>query len=85
MNSTLFHLTRIKSTGPAAFTRQTAELMNKEKKIMKLKIQFGEETRFDVLPPPAIKTWAQLLPGMRLSLHALAMAERSKPARCRAD
>jgi hypothetical protein len=54
MNSTLFHLTRIKSTRPAAFTRQTAEPMNKEKKIMKLKIQFGEETRFDVLPPPAI-------------------------------
>jgi hypothetical protein len=50
---------------------------------MKLKIQFGKETRFDVPNPQIIRTRVQLLPGMRRSLRALAMAERPKPGKRR--
>jgi len=57
----------------------------KEKKIMKLKIQFSEETRFDVPLRQKIRTWKQLLRGTRLSFHSLAMAERSKQCASHAD
>jgi hypothetical protein len=60
--------------------------LKRKKKIMKLKIQFGGETRFDMPGLQIIKTWAQLLPGMRLSsLRTLAMAERPKPSKRRSD
>jgi hypothetical protein len=54
-------------------------------KIMKLKIKFGEETRFDVPNRQIILTWTQLLFGTRHSLHSLVMAERPKPRRHRHD
>jgi len=48
---------------------------------MKLKIQFGEETRFDVPIRQIIRTWKQLLSGTRLSFHSLALAEQPKSGR----
>jgi hypothetical protein len=52
---------------------------------MKLRIQFGEETRFDEPIRRKIRTQVQLWPGKRLSLRALAMAERVKPITHRID
>lgn len=46
---------------------------------MKLKIQFGSETRFDQPIRRIARTWVQWSPGNRLSLRALAMAGRPKP------
>jgi hypothetical protein len=50
-----------------------------ERKMMKLKIQFGREIRFDqpirCLPPSP----AQWSPGVRVLSRALAMARRLKP------
>ena len=46
---------------------------------MKLKIKFGEETRFDEPIRRIVRTRAPWLPGIRLSLRALAMSERTKP------
>jgi len=44
-----------------------------------LKIQFEKVTRFSVPPrQAAIRSWTQRLFGTRLSLRALAMAERPK-------
>jgi len=60
-------------------------LLKTEKKIMKLKIKFGEETRFDTLIPRTTRTRMPLWPDNRLSWRKLAMAERSKPNRCRVD
>jgi hypothetical protein len=85
MNSRLLNFTRFNSNLTAGQNRSAAGLLKTRKDIMKLKIQFGEETRFDIPSLQAIKTWAQLLPGMRRSLRALAMAERSKPVKCRVD
>ena len=48
---------------------------------MKLKIEFGKETRIDVPARQSIRTWTQLLFGTRHSLHSLALAERPKPGR----
>jgi hypothetical protein len=56
-----------------------------EMKIMKLKIHFGEENRFDVPNRQIIRTWTQLLFGTRNSLRSLAMAERPKPCKPRHD
>jgi hypothetical protein len=50
---------------------------------MKLKVQFGEETRFGVPKRQIIRTWLRLLPMMRLSLRTLAMAEPPKPTKPR--
>lgn len=54
-------------------------LLKTKWKIMKLKIQFGEETHFDVANRKIFQTRAKLLQTMRLSLRKLAMAERPKP------
>jgi hypothetical protein len=85
MNSTRLNFTRLNSNLTAGQIRSAAGLLKTKKTIMKLKIQFGEETHFDVRTLQAIKTWVQLLPGTRLSLRALAMAERSKPIKRRID
>jgi hypothetical protein len=50
----------------------------------KLKIEFGEEIRFEV-PERIIRTWAQPLPRARVSLRRLAMVERPKPLQHRID
>ena len=52
---------------------------------MKSRVQFGQETRFDVPIRRAIRTRAQLLQDIRLSLRALAMAERQKRNKRRID
>jgi hypothetical protein len=85
MNSRPHNFTRFNSNLTAGQVRHAAGLMKTKGKIMKLKIQFAEETHFDVPSLQTIKTWSQLLPGMRLLLRALAMAERSKPVKCRVD
>ena len=85
MNSTLLNFTRFKRNLTAGQTRQAVGLLKMKKKIMKLKIQFGEETRFDVPNLQIIQTWAQLLPSLRLSLRTLAMAEQPKPIKRRID
>jgi hypothetical protein len=54
-------------------------------KIIKLKIQFAEETRFDVPTRKNIRTWTQLLFGTRHSFHSLAMAEQPKPGKPHGD
>jgi hypothetical protein len=54
-------------------------------KIIKLKTEFGKETRFDVPTRPLIRSWTQLLFGTRHSLHSLAMVERPKPRKHRHD
>jgi hypothetical protein len=46
--------------------------------MMKLKIQFGPETRFDQPIRRMARTWVQWSPGNRLSLRTLAMAGRLK-------
>ena len=55
--------------------------------MMKLKIHFSEETRFDVplRQTPRIRSWTQLLSGTRLSFHSLAMAELQMPCKPHAD
>jgi hypothetical protein len=52
---------------------------------MKIKIQFGEETRFIVPNRQVIQPWAQWLPALRLSLRALVLAEAPKPLKRRMD
>jgi len=52
---------------------------------MKLKIQFFEETRFDVPTRQIFRTWKELLSGTRLSFHSLAMAEQPKTFKRHAD
>jgi hypothetical protein len=79
------YFTGFENTRPVGSTRQAAGLLKTEKKIVKLKMQFGEETRFDTLIRRIVQTRVQLLPTMRLSLRALAMAERSRPIRRRVD
>jgi hypothetical protein len=54
-------------------------------KTMKLKIKFGEETRFDVPNRQMIRSWKQLLFGTQHSLRSLAMAEIQKPCARRHD
>jgi hypothetical protein len=56
-----------------------------ERKVMKLKVQFGEETRFDEPIRRIIRTRVQWSPGIRVLLRALAMAERQKPITHRTD
>ena len=85
MNSTRLNFTRLNSNLTAGQIRHAAGLLKTKRNIMKLKIQFGEETHFDIPSLQPIKTWAQLLPGIRVSLRALAMTERSKPVKCRVD
>ena len=46
---------------------------------MNLKVRFGEETRFDQPIRCITRTRVQLLPGIRVSLRAFAMAKRPKP------
>ena len=52
---------------------------------MKLKIEFGEETRFDKWIRRRIRTRAQWLPSLRGWLYALALAEETKPSKRRID
>lgn len=54
--------------------------VNKQGKQMRLKIKFGRETRFDIPIQSrlVIRSWTQVLPGTRLSLRSLAMAEQPK-------
>lgn len=59
----------------------TRRLSKTEREIMKLEVQFGEETRFDKPVRRMIRTWVQLLPGIRGSLHGLPGAKRSNPIR----
>lgn len=51
----------------------------KETNEMKLKVQFSEAARLDLPNRQIIRTWTQKLPGTRLTVRALAMAERPKP------
>jgi hypothetical protein len=44
---------------------------------MKIKIQFGAETRFDLPCRPMIRPWTQLLFGIRISMRSLALAEQA--------
>ena len=50
-----------------------------ERKMMKLKIQFGSETRFDQPIRCLTRAEAQWSPGIRDLWHALAMAVRPEP------
>jgi hypothetical protein len=54
-------------------------------KVVKAKIKFGKETRFDVPTRQVFRTWRQLLSGTRLTLRLLAMAERRRPRRRGSD
>jgi hypothetical protein len=54
----------------------------KKIKTMKLKIKFGKEIRSNV---PSRQIWTQVLSGVRLSLHSLAMAEQPKPCQRHVD
>jgi hypothetical protein len=47
-------------------------------KMMKLKVQFSRETRFDQPIRHTTRTQAQWSPGIRVSLRALAMAGQPK-------
>ena len=85
MNSTRLNFTHLKSNLTAGQICHAAGLLKTKTNIMKLKIQFAEETYFDVPNQQIIRTWVQLLPGSRVSLRALAMAEKSKPVKCRVD
>jgi hypothetical protein len=50
-----------------------------ETKMMKLKVQFGPETRFDQPIRRATRTRAQRSPGIRVLSRTLAIAGRLKP------
>jgi hypothetical protein len=50
---------------------------------MKLKIKFGEETRFSVPNRQIIRSWKQLLFGTQHSVRSLVMAELEKPSKHR--
>jgi hypothetical protein len=63
------------NTGPAA------GLFKMKKNVMKLKIHFGEQIRFNEPIRRSIRIRAPLFPAIRLSLRALAMTERTKPIR----
>jgi hypothetical protein len=54
-------------------------------KLIKLKIEFGKETRFDVPPRQIFRTWTQLLSGTRLSVRLPTRIERPKPGRREGD
>jgi hypothetical protein len=56
-----------------------------ERKMMKLKVQSGWETRFDQPIRRITQTRVQWPPGIRVSLRALAMAERPKRIKRRID
>jgi len=79
MHSTLLDFTRFKSNLTAGQTRQAVGLLKTKRNVMKLNIQFGEETRFDQPIRRIIRTRVRLWPGIRLSSRALAMIKRTKP------
>jgi len=54
-------------------------------KVMKLKIKFAKEIRFDVPTRQIFRTWGQLLSGTRLSERLPARAERPRPRRRGSD
>jgi len=54
-------------------------------KTRKLRIDFGEDTRFEVPDARVIRTWIQALPRERACLRELAKAERPKPLTRRFD
>jgi hypothetical protein len=54
-------------------------------KVMKLKIKFGKETRFDTPTRRIFRTWTQLLSGTQLALRLPARTERTKPRRRGSD
>ena len=85
MNSTLLNFARFKSSLTTGQTRRAAGLLKTKENLMKLKIKFGEQTRFDEPIRRIIRTRMPLLPGIRLSLRALAMTERTKPITHRID
>jgi hypothetical protein len=85
MNATRLNFIQFKNIRTAGQIRRAVGLLKTEKKVMKLKIQFGEEIRFDEPIRRMIRTREQLWPGIRLLLVALAMAKRPKPITHRAD
>jgi hypothetical protein len=59
---------------PASRQRSKAE-----RKMMKLKVQFGRETRFDQPIWRIARSRVQWSPGIRVSLRSLAIPGRPKP------
>lgn len=85
MNSTRLDFMRFKSTRTASQTRQAVGLLKTEKKVMKLKVQFGGETCFDQRIRRIVRSRVQLWPGNRVLLPALTMAGRPKSITHRTD
>lgn len=75
------------STAAGGFIKKPASRrrLKRERKIMKLEVQFDREIRFDLPVWCITQTRMRWSPGIRVSLRALAMAGRPKPIIHRTD